>query len=520
MHLFSVLTLLLAGHVTATAGQGYRNTEYVCPGQFFPIAKKLPSADLLFKSSVPGSSEKQVANRTHILLPSYQFKGNYIYIPEVMKQHEGEYCWSFPHMFNMELPVINLILKDCSVHSEVTYGEKFSLEVPKNVSILEFTTPKSTDRRVLWSRINADNKRGARGEVTHDRWEAVKITYADEGRYTFLKENGVEISSTILSVTELKRQYDLSDGSIKRKFPVPLAEAVLTFIDSSKDKHVLFQNAMVTEEAFRIFGSRIDLHAEFGELVLTITDLKSGDKGQYEVRDKNKSRAVVMNVYDSSESSNESLLVSNIVSVIGTLLLLLGGCCFVRRCCRSCKKIYAPVASPSPAQPIHIHDPVAMSTPTSSLPPPPVAVASADRPPWFQPYSSLPQHMDSQPPPYSEVAGSCSEPCPPYTPAAPSWASVGGGAVGTAGGAAGEGGGGEGGAGEAGGGTRGGTGAGEVGGGAGADTNPVSRVPLDPGPQYQLQGWGGGLDDFLTSSPLSMDTNTGTSAYNSDKLNF
>ncbi|XP_062380104.1 uncharacterized protein LOC134068478 [Sardina pilchardus] len=470
MHLFSILALLLMGYVTTTTGD-YSDSYYyrrVCPGQYFSILYMRNYEYLYFTSSIPGSSEKLVGNRTHLFLPSYGFKDYYIFIPEVMKQHEGLYTRSFVDFPRTFLPVAKLILKDCAVRREVPYGENFSLEVPKEASILEFTTSKSTDRRVLWSRINTDNKRGARGTVARDRWEAVKITKADEGRYTLLKENGAEVSSTNLFVAGLNKR--LTNEDIERmKFPVPFAEAVLTFIDSSKNKHVLFQNAMMTDKAFLIFGSRIclNLHAE-GELVLTIKDLKSSDKGQYEVRDKNKGLAFVLYVYYNSESSNKNpkgAQVKTIVSILGSvMLLLLSLYCLWKR--------LPPVASPDPVQPIHVHDPIAMPTPAYSPP--------------------------HQPMPYSEVAGSYSEPSYPYTPAAP-WASVGGGGAEEAG-----------------------TGGGGGAGGAGADIDPNAPSPLlyPAGPQYQFQGWGGGLGDVLTSSALSMDTSTGTSVYNSDKLNF
>ena len=90
--------------------------------------------------------------------------------------------------------------KDCAVPLEVNYGEKVSLVVPKEASVLEFTTPKSSDRWVLWSRINTDNTRGARGTVGSDLWVVLQITQADAGRYTFLRESGGEISSTALLV--------------------------------------------------------------------------------------------------------------------------------------------------------------------------------------------------------------------------------------------------------------------------------------------------------------------------------
>ena len=98
---------------------------------------------------------------------------------------------------------------------------------------------------------------------------------------------------------ELHRYHNLSDESIQHhwenRFPVPVSEAVLTFIDSDKVKHVLFKNGMQTEEAFRMFGTRIELQAiELGELTLTIVDLNSRDTGRYEVHDKNKALAVVI----------------------------------------------------------------------------------------------------------------------------------------------------------------------------------------------------------------------------------
>lgn len=96
---------------------------------------------------------------------------------------------------------------------------------------------------------------------------------------------------------EIKEHCDISDMSIEKRFPVLISEAVLTFIDSTQAKHVLFKNAMVTEEALQIFGSRISLQAAgIGDMTLTIEDLKSSDQGKYEVRDKNNHLVSVMYV--------------------------------------------------------------------------------------------------------------------------------------------------------------------------------------------------------------------------------
>ncbi|XP_042566689.1 uncharacterized protein LOC105902739 [Clupea harengus] len=484
MHLLSMLSLLVMGLASTTGYEDDRDmfslpTKSVCPGKSFinrrPTAFRV--SDLYFKSSVPGSSEILVANKTMVFLPFYQLKDNAVFIPEVMKHHEGEYFWKVP----IRVRRIELIVKDCAVPLEVNYGEKVSLVVPKEASMLEFTTPKSSDRWVLWSRINTDNTRGARGTVGSDLWVALKITQADAGRYTFLRESGGEISSTALLVKELQRYPDLSDESIhhhwENRFPVPVSEAVLTFIDSDKVKHVLFKNGMETEEAFRMFGTRIELQAiELGELTLTIVDLNSRDTGRYEVHDKNKDLAVVIWLSGSSDSGYPSRELAVPIGTAIVISILVFCCCREIKWC--CKKSNAPVTSGS-GQPVYVHDPV-LSELGYRLQPQPTA-PSAERQSWLQPPSSA-HPWDSDPPSYDDLVGP--EYCYPYTPAAPPpEAPVEGGE-----------------------------------GGKGAPPSPP-QYPLDPGPQYQPRGWGGGLDDFLTSSPLSMDTNTDTYVYNSDKLN-
>lgn len=93
------------------------------------------------------------------------------------------------------------------------------------------------------------------------------------------------------------RRHNISDMSIvESRIPVPVSEAVLTFIDSKKAEHVLFNNGVVTDEAFKIFGSRINMQVESGELTLTIMDLNSNDTGKYKVHDKNKGLAIAVYV--------------------------------------------------------------------------------------------------------------------------------------------------------------------------------------------------------------------------------
>ncbi|XP_041931356.1 uncharacterized protein LOC121694971 [Alosa sapidissima] len=491
MDLFIILSLLFVGHVT-TSVKGYSVEEefyvrhqYVCPGQSVTFSKSKYYDDLFFEPS-GSDSAMQVANRTHILLPSYEFRNRDVFIPEVTRQHEGNYIWTHARTaatFLLRLGTTRLFLKDCGSATEVYYGNKFSLEVPQAASVLEFTREGSTDRKILWSRNNTDNSQGA-------SWNAFNIKYADAGRYAFLKENGVEISSTSLYVRENLEYYDVSKKSfLESKFPVPINEAVVMFIDPSQNEYLLFVHGTKTEKAFQMFQDRLQLQpSQSGELELRIMGLKSRDVGRYEVKDKEEGLVSVISLSE-IDGTTGPIATGCVISI---LIVLMITCCCVWRSRK--KRDTAPVSSPSPEYhaPIHVHDPVVIYSPGHPLQPRPTApvveeasaapVESADGQSGQQ---SLPssQPLDNNVPlSYNEVIGSGPEPLYTYPSAAPSGASAGGA------------------------------------GGGGADPDP--SAPPDPGIQYQPQGWGGSMGDFLTSSPLNMDTNTATSTYNSDKLNF
>ncbi|XP_076147937.1 uncharacterized protein LOC143132362 isoform X1 [Alosa pseudoharengus] len=312
MDLFIILSLLFVGHVT-TSVKGYSVEEeiyvrhqYVCPGQFVTFSKAKYYDDLFFQPS-GSDSVMQVANRTHILLPSYEFRNRDVFIPEVTRQHEGDYFWthaSTAATFLLRLGTTELFLKDCGSEKEVYYGNKFSLEVPQAASVLKFTREGSTDRKILWSRNNTDNSQGA-------SWNAFNIKYADAGRYAFLKENGVEISSTSLYVRENLEYYDVSKKSfLESKFPVPINEAVVIFIDPSQNEYLLFVHGTKTEEAFQMFQDRLQLQpSQSGELELRIMGLKSRDVGRYEVKDKEEGLVSVIWLSETDDSGRRSTVV-------------------------------------------------------------------------------------------------------------------------------------------------------------------------------------------------------------------
>ena len=86
------------------------------------------------------------------------------------------------------------------VRQNVVYGEELALNVPADASVLEFTPHLSDQHSVLWRRIHRGGDEEARGAVKDGRWTAQRMTQADQGRYTLLRESGGQISSTVVSV--------------------------------------------------------------------------------------------------------------------------------------------------------------------------------------------------------------------------------------------------------------------------------------------------------------------------------
>ncbi|XP_062381186.1 uncharacterized protein LOC134069275 [Sardina pilchardus] len=385
MDLFIILCLLFVD-------EGFSGTtQDVCPGQPVTIRKVTNYYDLFFEPRGSSGPERHVANRTHILLPSYQFKDGDVLIPEVTQQHAGYYFWSTPTTLVSRSQSVEVYVKACAKEREAYYGNEFILEVPKKASILEFTTEQSTDRRVLWSRINTDNKRGARGTVTGDRWKAAKITYPDDGRYTFRKENGVEVSSTNLYVRENLEYYDVRDVSYLESKPlVPMNEAEVTFIDSSQMEYLLFYRGSQLDRAFQMFQDRLRLQpSPSGQLELSIMGLKSSDVGRFEVKDR-KGLALVIWL-----SERVDMTVPIAAGVVGGLVILtLIICCCVMRSRK--KRDAAPVASPPPEYqpPIHQHrDAAPDASPPPVYQPPvyvhdPVVIYAPGCPPQPQPAAS------------------------------------------------------------------------------------------------------------------------------------
>ncbi|XP_031424642.1 uncharacterized protein LOC105888946 [Clupea harengus] len=522
--LFSALGVLF-GMASADGSYGLGpKPKRICPGMpfSFTLTYKISGADLMFyKNGV----ERKVATTKEIIDPQFRLNGTVPYLPEVMKTHEGKYYWKAPSV-DFELNYIRLILKDCSVRQNVVYGEELALNVPADASVLEFTPHLSDQHSVLWRRIHRGGDEEARGAVKDGRWTAQRMTQADQGRYTLLRESGGQISSTVVSVEELQIHAHVADDDVRDHWRtdvnISAREAVVTYFTAFGGEHVLFRDGMETDEGFDIFGNRITLQkSTLQKSTFSISKAQPSDAGRYEIHDKNGHLAISLYLERDPEFDLKSLATPLGISA-GVLAGLLC-CCWC--CCKCCSdddgdKTESAAASPDTEQLAHVHDPSEMSGPGDPLQPPSSAPSSGDTneltasmayppnpwenspPPYFpdpasRPHSivvpvepSVPEWVPSVPecvPSVPEWVPSVPECVPsPYSsaaPTAPPEAPDGGG-----------------------------------GGDRGAPTAP--SAPPDPGLRYQSRAWGSGQDDFLSSSPLCMDSATDSCTFTSNNLNF
>ncbi|XP_062405505.1 uncharacterized protein LOC134095826 [Sardina pilchardus] len=439
-----------------------RSERKLCPGSpfYFKLDDSLKSKveKLYF---VRNGRQRVIATATESLDPQYPFKDNEPYIPEVMERHEGEYFW----IKNIRVKVneFRLILKDCSTHKNVDYGEEFKLDVPPDASVLEFTPDGSDLCLVLWSRIKAKNERGARGTVALGQWRAERMTPADVGSYILRRESGGQISHTVVKVQAKTETVKLTDTENWNTFVyIPTHEVVVTYFKPAEDQvYTLFQNGLVTDVGFSRFRDRITLNTALSNLTkFSISKMQPSDAGRYEIRDRNGRLAMSMDLFR-GEVPLKVFDPSSLIMPLG-ISVVLWCCCCSWCCCRYCCKVCsdsdnsdnaaATAVLPDTEPPAYFHDPPSLNRWESS-PPPYDTVAQ------FELY--VPDLLPSL-----------------VVPVAPTEAldeGSGGGALG----------------------------------GAGGGDLVAPSAPLDPGLQYQPRAWGSGLDDFPSSS-----------IYNSAKLNF
>lgn len=492
---------------------------------------------------VKNGREKVIANVTQSLDPSFGFRDEQPYIPEMSQKYEGEYYWR--RTTDSYVPrdkYTRLYVKDCTEDRRYDYGTVLRLSVMEPSAVaLVFQRNKRSRSMVLWSRLNAV-ERGARGTVKGDIWTAERATKADTGTYSLLNAKDITVYTYRVQVqTSEEYLYMIEAAPDWRVYiPIPLLEVKVMY-----GRMELFKDGLMNPEAFNNFEGRIQLQANDTGSEFRLRLPRTRDGGEYTFHDSSGQLAISRHLHGEYEEHEEYGNEHDPFGLIYPISIALGVLMGLTCCCWGCLKILndddekAEVTATSPeAEPnTHVHEPLEMpgsntplqprsNAPSSDniehpphypwanspppffssgspscnpVPQPPVSdPAPSYQPPApyvpYQPY--VPEPVSSSPPPYvpyvpyqppiSDPAPSSYQPPAPYVPyQPPSEPAAAGGA------------------------------------GDSSDLTAPTAPSLDIESQFQPRGWGGAMDDFLSSSPLCMDSNTPEGAtYNSDKLNF
>ncbi|XP_062405207.1 uncharacterized protein LOC134095598 [Sardina pilchardus] len=282
--------LLLIGALPIS--DGLKVFEF-CSGKKFnipaPIMSRVPLlAGIYFTpitTTTPGAKMLMVMNRTQSLDPHYQYKDETIFISELTDRDQGTFSWS--HHDSTQLnDFLKLVLKDCSEHMNVYYGDTIEIFPPRRAVVLEFSSSRTPSvPQVVW-------RRGRTGQVK-DRWSINTATPYHEGNYTARTHSGVELRKTQVTVIARTLQAIIGEEkSLTYLLPIPAGTASIRFTDRSGMEHVLYQEGRESLDTFHLFNGRFSLQNQPLGSKIQIRDVRSGDAGTYKVRDINGSLVI------------------------------------------------------------------------------------------------------------------------------------------------------------------------------------------------------------------------------------
>ncbi|KAG5270534.1 hypothetical protein AALO_G00193760 [Alosa alosa] len=245
------LLLLIIGALPTS--DGLKVFEFCCGKKLYipaPVMSRVPLlACIYFTPISPGAKALMVMNRTLSLDPHYQYKDETVFISELADRDQGTFSWSCQDSTQLT-DFLKLVMKDCSEHVNVYYGDKLEIFPPRRAAMLEFSpSRRPSGQRVVW-------RRGRTGQVNN--WWSVNTTTPDhEGNYTACTHSGVELRKTRVSVIARTLQAIVEEEeSFVFPLPIPASTALISFRDPSGMEHVLYQNGRERLDTFDLFKVR------------------------------------------------------------------------------------------------------------------------------------------------------------------------------------------------------------------------------------------------------------------------
>ncbi|XP_056900117.1 uncharacterized protein LOC130531933 isoform X1 [Takifugu flavidus] len=215
-----------------------------------------------------------------------------------------------------------------SLDIQKEYGEWSRFMMSREATSLEFRHKNKSDTVVLWNRTNRTITQSSRRKIIGNFYLMYDLTQEDNGEYITRDKNGLVLDTFNIVVIENTRFYKRESGkSIRMSFNLdPQFCNIYFFSESKMSMTKMVQNGTLTGDVYYSGCSYIELKQP---CAIYNSYLESTCKGQFEFRDQNNNKALVVTL----DIEPGKLNLSPIGITLGVLSILSGCCGCLKYCC-------------------------------------------------------------------------------------------------------------------------------------------------------------------------------------------
>ncbi|XP_042158981.1 uncharacterized protein LOC112220839 [Oncorhynchus tshawytscha] len=350
MHLYILVSALLSIPVSLAFSLGWNeDLQIVCSGREFRLPVYSGSRIVTFTPSYPPGPRRVLLENNNLKDPRFEWtKDRMLLLNDVTHRDQGLYSIKLSSGFTYE--TVRLTVSECIKTFRLGYGETFQHNIPKYVSVLEFSprgSPSDSQTVLLWNRMDPETSEAGRGRLGSSGrvWVAERVTQADQGNYTLRDENGKVISRSKLIVNG--HNFNVTrffKESLNLPLFLPVSHVHLIFIPSlhlsnpsnvpleSRYSHPvqLIKDGQIVDQDPRYWGLlSLGRNGTVNEVV--ITRLSAKHDGIYEIRDQggNLVSSTILHVVD--KTARWRAVLKSISVPSGMFVTLAGFILFMKR---------------------------------------------------------------------------------------------------------------------------------------------------------------------------------------------
>lgn len=318
---------LIIGACMTSIGSG-QGKEVVCYGDDFSMPTKLiKNRTLYFTPTNPIGPSRMVMHKGKVMDQRYEHHFNTtLYASNVTEKDYGSFSISYNERL---VPLFKLSVSDCAIKEDKYYGEKISMRIFRNASILSFSPLDKPDKlSVLWRRNGRGIHEVGKGKVEQGYWVIDQVTQKDTGYYNFRTNEGKmsqRYRVTVSANSSIIHKYTGEDLIID----IPLRRDSVTMDFYRDDSYDAREVQIIRNGQLRIHDENVYL-ADTENTQFVIESLYLEKSGTYMVRDSTGNLVCKFELI--VDAPPQTLGISSIVSAVGLVV----SCCCCYYCCGKC----------------------------------------------------------------------------------------------------------------------------------------------------------------------------------------